>query len=103
MFKIFSNGKETIPSDIPKNIQDIIRQCWKDDPNERITLVNMLKMIEGDGLNHPTSHTTSLLVYQNSQAKNSEVSKQIYSSKELDLDINNLNLDKLNIKESPQE
>ena len=45
---IMNGGKETIPNDTPQNIQNIIQQCWKDNPSERISLENILEIIENN-------------------------------------------------------
>ena len=48
---IIDGKKETIPNNTPLNIQHIIRGCWKDNPQERIVLVNILEIVKDDELN----------------------------------------------------
>jgi serine/threonine protein kinase len=45
-FRIINGEKERIPSCTPKNIYDIIVKCWKDNPEERIVLVDILEVIK---------------------------------------------------------
>ena len=44
MIKLFSNGKETIPTNTPAKIQEIIAGCWIDEPNQRISLERILEL-----------------------------------------------------------
>jgi hypothetical protein len=54
MFQIVSkNKRENIPNDTPENVRDIIEQCWKSNPSERITLSNILEKAGGDNLLEP--------------------------------------------------
>src|SRR4051794_31292355 len=79
-----NNVKETIPSDAPKDIQNIIQQCWKDNTEERIVLENMLKIIESDGLELQTIddiNDDKLLEVENSpRIQNSEMFYKISQS-----------------------
>ena len=50
-FRIISGGKEIIPDDVPKDVCYIIEQCWKNNPDERIKLANILEKIENGRLN----------------------------------------------------
>ncbi|CAG8820987.1 41255_t:CDS:2 [Gigaspora margarita] len=40
------NEREIIPDDTPINVRNIITGCWKKDPDKRITLTNILTMID---------------------------------------------------------
>lgn len=60
---VFSNEKETIPNDIPQNIQGIIKGCWKDNPEERIILTDMLEI--KDCSSSQTIHTNHSLEFSN--------------------------------------
>ncbi|CAG8810562.1 29013_t:CDS:1, partial [Racocetra persica] len=47
---IIKKEKETISNGTPQNIRNIIEGCWKNKPNERISLENILKMIEKEDI-----------------------------------------------------
>ncbi|MCE8162763.1 MAG: protein kinase [Candidatus Moeniiplasma glomeromycotorum] len=87
-----TNGrKETIPNNVPKNIQEIIRQCWKDNPTERITLE---KIIESVGLIQSASEK-ELPDGDNSKTQGLGANEQNFSSDILGLIIpNDLNTQK---------
>lgn len=46
VYVTLNNGREIIPDDTPKNICNIIERCWNANPNERITLTNLLAKID---------------------------------------------------------
>lgn len=102
---ILRGGREVIPNDIPENIQGIIQKCWEYNPNERITLTNLLKIIRDARLGYqdannkyPSDHHVveqySLLI-QNPKGNE----QALCSTRDLNLNINNFNLDELNIQE----
>ncbi|MCE8159264.1 MAG: protein kinase [Candidatus Moeniiplasma glomeromycotorum] len=85
-FHIINGGRETIPNDAPENIQEIIRQCWKDAPNERI---NLEKIIENIRSPQPIDTNHSL------EKQSLEVVEQPPSNSEFGLNINDFDLDEL--------
>ncbi|RHZ37375.1 serine/threonine kinase [endosymbiont GvMRE of Glomus versiforme] len=92
-FNITNNKKETIPSDTPRNIYDIIQRCWKDNPSERISLAKIHEIIGNDEVKSQTFYTSikSLFGFQVSKedSKSSspeENSKSYQDSGLLELD-----------------
>ncbi|KLL02570.1 MAG: hypothetical protein MRERC_1c192 [Mycoplasmataceae bacterium RC_NB112A] len=84
-YHIISGKKETIPSDTPRNIQNIIRQCWKDNPAERIALANILEKIRVDKSEiQSVSDDDKSLETENTQRRNSG---HFAGSKNLGLDL----------------
>ncbi|MCE8163376.1 MAG: protein kinase [Candidatus Moeniiplasma glomeromycotorum] len=90
MFKVaHENKKETIPQDTPENIQFIIKQCWKDNPNKRIILENILKTINKTTNQNTASEESDLITKTKrqlslvSQNKNSQSESELVNFDEL--------------------
>ncbi|CAG8465129.1 11363_t:CDS:2 [Cetraspora pellucida] len=78
LYVVEDNKREKIPDDTPSNIQAIIEKCWKPNPNERITLERILKIIESDELAVQTTNNDdkSLESRNISELQNNEESSE---------------------------
>ncbi|MCE8162879.1 MAG: hypothetical protein I3273_01065 [Candidatus Moeniiplasma glomeromycotorum] len=57
----------------PENIRNIIEQCWKDNPSERISLERIIEMIENDAkANSPTAYINSIESLKLSETQDSQ-------------------------------
>jgi len=88
-FHIINGGKETIPNDTPKNIQNIIQQCWKDEPNNRIALINILVVIETDESDFQiiSNDNSSLDAKKPLESQNIKETNELLNSKDLSLEL----------------
>jgi hypothetical protein len=102
-FHISSGRKEIIPDDVPKDVCYIIEQCWKNEPNERITLKKILEIIGTDESELQTINDDNKLLNTENPQNSKEVTKNSAGSKDLGLDLDKLNLGKLDIQENSQE
>ncbi|KLL03576.1 MAG: serine/threonine protein kinase [Mycoplasmataceae bacterium RV_VA103A] len=85
LYVSINNGREIIPEETPKNIRDIIESCWKDNPNERIALTDVLKTVGGDILTSQSVHSNPTIQKENNEqvsftqkiAETTEISNKI--------------------------
>ncbi|KLL05030.1 MAG: serine/threonine-protein kinase sepA-like [Mycoplasmataceae bacterium RV_VA103A] len=101
--RIINNEKEEIPNNTPSDIRFIIEQCWKDNSNERIILVDIIEIIESSEPKLQTAYTGNLSDCRNTQIQSSEVNKQIYEERDLDSRIDDFNLNELSVQEVQSE